>query len=82
MKISLAAIAFVAATAALGTTARAQDHAWCAQYGGHQIASTNCGFATFEQCQATVGGIGGSCYPNPQYQPSPGPHPRRRYYPY
>lgn len=82
MKTLLAAMAFVAATAVLGTTARAQDYPWCAQYGGHQIASTNCGFATFEQCRATISGIGGSCYPNPRYQPGPGPHPRRRYYPY
>jgi hypothetical protein len=79
MKTLLAALALVAATMLCGTSARAQNYAWCAQYGGHNIASTNCGFASFEQCRATISGIGGSCYPNPQYQPLPGTHPRRRY---
>ncbi len=82
MKLSFLALVFVAA-ALSGLPARAQTYAWCAQYGGHQIASTNCGFATFEQCRATISGIGGSCYPNPRYQPAPGRHPRGRYsYPY
>jgi hypothetical protein len=78
MKPSLLALAVVAATTMPGTSAFAQNYSWCAQYGGHNIASTNCGFASFEQCRATISGVGGSCYPNPQYQP-PGPHPRRRY---
>ena len=82
MKTMLVASALVAAMVLSGTSARAQNYAWCAQYGGRNIASTNCGFATFEQCRATISGIGGSCYLNPQYQPPPGPHPRRRYYPY
>ena len=79
MKTMLVMLVFVAATAGLGTTARAQDNPWCAQYGGHNIASTNCGFASFEQCRATISGVGGSCYPNPRYQPSSNPHSRRRY---
>ena len=28
--------------------------------------------STFQQCLATVSGVGGSCRPNPQYQGSPG----------
>lgn len=84
MKLSLLGLALVAAMAVMpGASAQAQNYPWCAQYGGHQIAATNCGFATFEQCRATISGIGGSCYPNPQFQALPGPHPRKRYpYPY
>ena len=44
---------------------------WCAQYTGAMGGSENCGFSTFEQCQATVSGIGGFCrpsqYDNPGY---------------
>ena len=50
------------------------DGAWCADYNFHHGGATNCGFATFQQCLATVSGIGGSCGPNPQYQPSRGPY--------
>lgn len=82
MKTVLVILALGAATAGLGTMAYAKDQPWCAQYGGHQIASTNCGFATFEQCRATISGIGGSCYPNPRYEPASGRHPRGRYSPY
>ena len=51
---------------------------WCASYSGAQGA-VNCGFATYQQCAATVSGIGGSCYQNPMYNPPPdsAPAPRR-----
>ena len=39
------------------------DGAWCANYGSH--GGVNCGFHSFEQCRATVSGIGGFCSPNP-----------------
>jgi Protein of unknown function (DUF3551) len=32
------------------------------------LSGENCGFSTFEQCQATVSGIGGFCRPS-QYNP-------------
>ena len=36
---------------------------WCAEYSG--LGGTeSCGFSTFEQCQATVSGIGGFCRPS------------------
>src|SRR5215469_15075575 len=38
--------------------AEAQNYPWCAYYGPH-FGATNCGFATFQQCSATVSGIGG-----------------------
>jgi Protein of unknown function (DUF3551) len=38
---------------------------WCATYSGRKGGSENCGYATFDQCRATVSGVGGSCRPNP-----------------
>lgn len=35
---------------------------WCAYY---DPWSYNCGFATFQQCLATISGAGGVCQPNP-----------------
>jgi hypothetical protein len=40
------------------------DGTWCAQYGGSN-GGTNCGFYSFEQCEATRWGNGGFCYQNP-----------------
>ena len=54
--------------------AEAQNYPWCAQYGGTPSGPTNCGFVSFEQCLATVSGIGGFCVRNNLYQPPPGPH--------
>jgi hypothetical protein len=31
--------------------------------------ASNCGFTTWQQCMATVSGIGGSCEPNQFYSP-------------
>jgi hypothetical protein len=33
--------------------------------------SSNCGFSTWNQCMATVSGIGGFCQPNQFYNPRP-----------
>ena len=41
---------------------------WCASFGG-AAGATNCGFATYQQCRQSLGGGGGSCYQNPQYDP-------------
>ena len=45
-------------------TANADPYKWCAVF---TQGGTNCGFVTFEQCQATISGIGGSCDPNPSF---------------
>ena len=42
----------------------ADPYKWCAAY---RNGSNNCGFTTFEQCQASVSGVGGSCVPNQFY---------------
>jgi len=45
------------------TDVRSANNNWCAIY--TKPENENCTFATFEQCQATVWGIGGWCRPNP-----------------
>ena len=55
--------------------------AWCAEYSG--LGGTEqCGFSSFEQCQATVSGIGGFCRPSQYNSPgyaSAGRTKKRRY---
>jgi hypothetical protein len=74
---SLVLVFGVVATVAFGGNANAQNYPWCAYYGGGDIGGggTNCGFTTFEQCMATLSGMGGFCDRNTQYVPSRGPHP-------
>jgi hypothetical protein len=73
MRILIFLPAIFAATAAIGTSARAQNYPWCAIYDVGD-AAYNCGFVSREQCMATVSGIGGSCNVNTQYVP-PAVHP-------
>ena len=49
----------------------APEYPWCARY---DWSTRNCGFVSFQQCLATISGIGGRCEPNPFYK---GPPPRR-----
>jgi hypothetical protein len=54
--------------------AQADPYRWCAEYSGRGLGgSSNCGFMTLGQCQATVSGIGGYCRPNPFYTGPSGP---------
>jgi hypothetical protein len=49
----------------IGNRAQAQNYPWCAQYSGRALGGAmNCGFVSFEQCMATVTGIGGFCVRN------------------
>jgi Protein of unknown function (DUF3551) len=57
----------------LVTEAKAQNYPWCAVY-DTGAAPLNCGFVSFEQCMATVRGIGGFCQRNDWYRPPSGPH--------
>jgi Protein of unknown function (DUF3551) len=64
------ALAATAAAATFGGTpspAHARDYPWCAQYSERMGGGRNCGFVSFQQCQATVQGAGGFCEPNPRY---------------
>src|SRR5215467_10204872 len=58
--LSSITLATVALTA---TDVRSANNNWCATY--TRPANENCTFATFEQCQAQVWGLGGWCRPNP-----------------
>ena len=60
-----------------GGAARAQmypQYPFCAVYG---FRTMSCGFNTMAQCLATVSGRGGSCEPNPVYQPPTRPARRK-----
>jgi hypothetical protein len=49
---------------------------WCAQY--YDIrAITECSFVTYEQCRASISGIGGNCIQNPYSPPAVSPRDRR-----
>lgn len=75
MRFLVLAVVFVAGVVAIGSGARAQNYPWCAYYGNDFGGSSNCGFTTFEQCMATLGGMGGFCNRNTQYVSPPGPYP-------
>ena len=78
MKFLLFVLGAFVAVISIEKPAEAQNYPWCAQYGASPSAPTNCGFVTFEQCLATISGIGGFCVRNNMYRPPPGPHPRKR----
>jgi hypothetical protein len=74
MRALLVVVGILIASGSAPTRADAQNYPWCAHYGGVMGGGgTNCGFTTFDQCLATISGIGGSCEPNTQYVPPPGP---------
>ncbi len=68
MKTLLFVLVVLAATAGFGSRAQAQNYPWCAYYGGSEEGE-NCGFSTWDQCMATIRGMGGSCDRNTQYIP-------------
>ena len=59
----VAAFAVIAATLSFTHAASAQGtyYPWCARYNAYTY---NCGFKTWQQCQATVSGAGGICQEN------------------
>jgi Protein of unknown function (DUF3551) len=59
----------------VGTHAEAQNYPWCALY---RDGVWNCGFTTFQQCEATRSGNGGFCIQNNTYQTLPEFHPPAR----
>jgi len=60
--------------------ANAQNYPWCAQY-STRGGARNCGFVSWQQCMATVRGIGGFCDRNYMYRPGEPVRRRvRRYY--
>jgi len=77
-EISMRAIAVVAITcAALSlSVVGARAGTWCANYSNQ--SGSNCGFYSFEQCRATVSGIGGFCTRNSFSGYASEPRARRR----
>jgi hypothetical protein len=68
MRLSGVVLPALAALAALvPTSSHADPYRWCAEYSGRMGGSSNCGFVTLQQCQATVSGIGGFCVRNQFY---------------
>jgi Protein of unknown function (DUF3551) len=71
----LTAVIVVALAASAGPSEAMVIYPWCANYGGGRSGGggQNCGFTSFQQCQATRAGNGGFCVANPWYQPYPPP---------
>lgn len=67
MRIPMLVMAFFILSVGIGAPAEAQNYPWCAQYSYRDGAT--CGFTTFDQCMATISGIGGFCHVNNQYVP-------------
>jgi len=63
----------VAGFASVAGSAQAQsphDYPWCGVQ-ADKSGATVCYFATYEQCRATLGGIGGTCIANPYFRGGP-----------
>jgi hypothetical protein len=72
---TFAVIVAALSVAAQATPARASEYPWCARY---DAWAYNCGFATFQQCLATISGAGGICTPNPRAVAIGDERPRRQ----
>ena len=75
MKTLSLALGIAIGFAGLAGRAEAHNYPWCAVLDTGD-ASSNCGFVSFEQCLATVRGIGGTCMVNTTYSPVAIPRPR------
>jgi uncharacterized protein DUF3551 len=83
MRLSMRMLLAVTACAATALMTGAQPsqadvtYPWCAEYS--MQGSSNCGFATYQQCMAALSGNGGWCIANPMFRPGPvPPYPPRR----
>jgi len=73
MRLLLFVLGLLVSVTAIGTPAQAEGYPWCAYYGGRG-GGTNCGFSSYQQCMATLRGMGGACVPNNQYSGPSGRH--------
>jgi hypothetical protein len=71
--LALAGASLVGATTA-GLAQTPYDYPWCALYGSRTGGGAqSCYYTSFQQCMATMSGIGGTCIRSPYYR---GPQPR------
>jgi Protein of unknown function (DUF3551) len=77
MRFLLLTIGLVVSSAAMSSSAQAQNYPWCAVLNMGD-AAYNCGFVTVQQCMDSVRGIGGFCTRNNTYR-GPEPNARRPY---
>ena len=68
--LALAVLALVAVSLAPRPAAAAFNLPWCAQY-YDRSGIRSCAFYTYQQCMATLSGIGGFCIQNPWVPPVP-----------
>jgi len=75
---TLAVLAVVSAALSFGAgdaSSQGKYWPWCARYDSWTIV---CGFATYQQCMATVSGVGGYCQRNVMPPPAAQVRPPRR----
>jgi hypothetical protein len=73
MRVRIIFPLLVAGFSSLAGSAQAQSaysYPWCAVQ-ADKAGATSCYFATYEQCRATLGGIGGSCIRSPYFRGPP-----------
>jgi hypothetical protein len=78
MLAALIVPATLASASAQGQPFPYDPYPWCAVYGGRSGGASNCGFLTWQQCMATVSGIGGFCERNQFYNPRGGSKSRKK----
>ena len=67
----------IAGFLAMATPARAVDWPWCADMYDPGGTATNCGFASQAQCEESISGMSGWCYPNPRHRKERRPRQQR-----
>lgn len=66
---ALAGALILLAVGAGGASAQSPySYPWCAYYAPAGSGLTSCYFASYEQCMASVSGVGGFCGQNPAYR--------------
>jgi hypothetical protein len=75
-KMSLIVVAVLTLAGGIRPGAAMVIYPLCANYGGAGrggYGASSCGSTSFQQRMATLSGNGGTCSPNPWYQPYPPP---------
>jgi hypothetical protein len=57
-------------TSDVASAQSAYSYPWCSQLPAAQSDATTCYFTSYQQCMATISGIGGYCYQSPYYHAS------------